>query len=211
MTLTKNDLKRRLNPKQESGYKPIVITPIFDLDDQLGISGFDVRLGKQFIVFREHFKESFSPSFDKLAEHELRKYQEEIIVPFKKSITLHPGKFIIGSTFEYVSIPPDLECQVEGRSSWARLGLIVATATTVEPCYKGVITLELSNNGTMPIKLFPGIKIAQLIFHKTSEPYKMVEPESEKKKYNLSIGPGFSQAYKDKYINYFCENKKNGK
>jgi hypothetical protein len=101
----------------------------------------------------------------------------------------------------------DLECQVEGRSSWARLGLIVATATTVEPCYKGVITLELSNNGTMPIKLYPGVKIAQLIFHKTSEPYEMTETEFIKKKYNLSIGPGFSQAYKDKYIKYFCKNE----
>lgn len=203
MTLTKNEIKRRLNPVQ-SDLEPIVVTPLLDLEDQLGISGLDVRLGKQFIVFREHFKGTFSIKNRDSIPSQIHKYQEEIVVPFGASVTLHPGKLIIGSTFEYVAIPPDLECQVEGRSSWARLGLIVATATTVEPGFKGVITLELSNNGTIPIELCPGVKIGQLMFHKTSEPYTMKDSENKAKKYQLSIGPGYSKINKDKHLDYFC-------
>lgn len=204
MTLTEKDLKSRLKPNQKEGLEPIVITPILNLNDQLGISGIDVRLGKQFIIFKEHITEIFSPSERIDFINEVNKYQEEIVIPIKNYITLHPGKLIIGSTFEYVSIPPDLECQVEGRSSWARLGLIIAAASTIEPGYKGVITLELSNTGSIPIKLFPGIKIAQLVFHKTS---KACKKENGFKKYTYSIGPGFSKIYKDKYLDYFCKNK----
>jgi len=207
MTLTKNEILRRLRSSHESGLEPIVITPILDLEDQVGISSVDVRLGKQFVVFKEHITDTFSPVGTPFVKNNINKYQEEIVVPFKSCITLHPGKLIIGSTFEYVSIPSDLECQVEGRSSWARLGLLIATATTVEPFFKGVITLELSNTGTIPIQLFPGIKIAQLIFHKTSEIYAPTTEEFQKRKYSCAIGPGLSRVFRDKGLDYFCGNR----
>jgi dCTP deaminase len=87
-------------------------------------------------------------------------YHEEIVLSMGESLIIHPGKVIIGSTFEYTAIPTDLECQVEGRSSWARLGLVIATASTIEAGYKGMITLELSNIGKIPITLYPGLRIA---------------------------------------------------
>jgi dCTP deaminase len=206
MTLNRNDIIKRFKPKSEDNPNPLVITPILDFEDQIGICGFDIRLGKQFIVFKEHINEYLPLNLQKFNEMEIRKYQEEIIVPIKQYIILHPGKLIIGCTLEYVSIPCDLECQVEGRSSWARLGLIIATATTVEPNYKGVITLELSNTGTIPLKLYPGIKIAQLIFRETKS---IVEDNYRKNnKYNLSIGPGYSKIFKDKWLEYFLESKK---
>jgi dCTP deaminase len=106
---------------------------------------------------------------------------------------------------EYISVPNNLECQVEGRSSWARLGLIVAAASTIEPCYKGVITLELSNVGTIPLELFPGVKIAQLIYHTCSKPHTLSREDEIKKKYQCAIGPGFSKISIDKHLGYFCK------
>ena len=153
MTLTRIDLINRLNPDPADGTEPIVVTPILDPVDQIGICGIDVRLGRQFIIFKSHVRNVFSVA-SRNSDMEMSEFQEEIFVEQGKSIVLHPGQLIIGATLEYVSIPPDLECQVEGRSSWARLGLIIATATTVEPNFKGVVTLELVNTGTIPIQLY---------------------------------------------------------
>jgi dCTP deaminase len=84
---------------------------------------------------------------------------------------------------------------VEGRSSWARLGLQVATANSIEPGFKGVITLELSNVATVPLELMPGIRIAQLVFRKV-EPV-VENPYSGKRKYRCPIGPEFSRLQED--------------
>jgi dCTP deaminase len=102
----------------------------------------------------------------------------------------------LGSTFEYMCMPPDLEAQVEGRSSWARVGLQIATATSIEPGFKGVLTLELSNVGTIPIRLYPGIRIAQLFFRETTS--KVQNPYGHSRKYKCPIGPEFSQIHNDR-------------
>ena len=109
----------------------------------------------------------------------------------------------MGSTLEYIALPRDIEAQVEGRSSWARLGLTIASATTVHPLYKGVVTLELCNNGTIPLELVPGVKIAQIIFHLVSPPLSDQQMEEIKCKYQYSIGPGFSKLYDDRNLNQF--------
>jgi len=204
-TLTKRDLLDRLNKSKDPQIEPIIVTPILDHSDQLGICGIDVRLGKQFIIFKQHLTGFFTPLRDGHNGGDIADYQEEIIVPIKSHIVLHPGQLIIGSTLEYVCVPKSLECQVEGRSSWARLGLIVAAASTIEPGYKGVITLELSNVGTIPLELFPGVKIAQLIFHTCSMPHTLAPDEEKRKKYQCAIGPGFSRISKDVHLNYFCK------
>jgi dCTP deaminase len=204
MTLTKRDILSRLNRSTNEGVDPIIVTPILDIEDQVGIAGIDVRLGKQFILFKHQLAGSFSPLKAINDLDDMSAYQEEMVFPLRKRIVLHPGQLIIGSTWEYVCVPPSLECQVEGRSSWARLGLIVAAASTVEPGFKGMITLELSNTGTIPLELFPGLKVAQLVFHKCSETHKMSPDEEAKKKYQCSIGPGFSKLWKDKNLEYFC-------
>ena len=86
-------------------------------------------------------------------------------VPFGKSIVLHPQKFLLGCSLEYVRIPEKLAAYVIGRSSWGRLGLVVATAIGIHPGYSGCITLELRNLGETPIILYPGQTIAQLFVH----------------------------------------------
>lgn len=205
MTLTDKEIKRRLDPKQSQFNKDrIVVTPILDVNDQIGTTGIDVRLGKQFILFKDHLHGSLTPRISE-TEANLKLYQEEIVIPIHQKIILHPGQFIVGSTLEYVALPSDLEAQIEGRSSWARLGLLIATATTIHPLFKGVVTLELSNHGTIPLELYPGLKIAQIIFHLTETP---VTPIQDQCKYAFSIGPGFTRIHKDKYIDYFCQEKR---
>ncbi|MFH1370333.1 MAG: dCTP deaminase [Planctomycetota bacterium] len=189
-TLTRVGIEKRLNEEPE---KRLVVTPILS-NKQLGDASIDVRLSNQFIVFRMHTFGSFKPYSTPAAE--LRIMQERQVVRFGKAFVIHPGILALGCTFEYICLPSDIECQVEGRSSWARLGLQIATATSVEPGFKGVITLELSNLGTIPIELYPGVRIAQLFFHDAS-------PRVEKAykgphKYICPIGPQFSLISKDK-------------
>src|SRR4029450_239395 len=84
---------------------------------------------------------------------------------------LHPGEFALGSIYEVVTLPDDIAARVEGKSSLGRLGLLThATAGFIDPGFSGHVTLELSNVATLPIKLWPGMKIGQLCFFRLSSP-----------------------------------------
>ena len=189
-TLSKKSLNLCFKRKQD----PLIITPILS-ERQIGEASLDVRLGNQFIVFRTHRFGIFEAVSKPEEKIEPRKIQELQIVPFGGRIVLHPGLLVLASTFEYVSIPSDLECQIEGRSSWARLGLQIATANSIEPGFRGVITFELSNVSTVPLTLVPGIRIAQLFLRKVERPVK--NPYSGERKYRCPIGPEFSRLHED--------------
>src|SRR6478672_954901 len=78
---------------------------------------------------------------------------------------LHPGEFVLGATYEQVSLPDDIAARLEGKSSLGRLGLLThSTAGFIDPGFTGHVTLELSNVATLPIKLWPGMKIGQMCF-----------------------------------------------
>ncbi len=84
---------------------------------------------------------------------------------------LHPGEFALGSTYEAVTLPDDVAARLEGKSSLGRLGLLThSTAGFIDPGFTGHVTLELSNVATLPIKLWPGMKIGQLCFFRLSSP-----------------------------------------
>ena len=84
---------------------------------------------------------------------------------------IHPGEFCLGRTLEHVELPDDIVARIEGKSSLGRLGLIVhATAGFCDPGWRGTLTLELNNLTRVPIKLYPGLPIAQLSFKRTLEP-----------------------------------------
>jgi dCTP deaminase len=187
-TLTKELLLEYL--KRDSN--PLVVTPILSRR-QIGEASIDVRLGNQFIVFRAHRFGIFAPAG--YQKDDPRRIQERQIMKFGGKFILHPGVLILGSTFEYLSLPNDLECQVEGRSSWARLGLQIATASSIEPGFKGVVTLELSNVGTVPLELMPGIRIAQFVFHTALPP--VPDAYAGERKYRCPVGPEFSRLYQD--------------
>jgi dCTP deaminase len=188
-TLSKTGLQEAFKRDEN----PLIITPILS-ERQIGEASVDVRLGNQFIVYRTHRFGIFEP-VGMSSPLQPRRIQERQIIAFGDRLTLHPGVLVLACTFEYVSIPGDLECQVEGRSSWARLGLQVATANSIEPGFKGVITLELSNVGTVPLTLMPGIRIAQLVFRKAEPPIE--NPYAGNRKYLCPIGPEFSRLHED--------------
>lgn len=126
-------------------------------------SSIDVRLDRYFRLFDNHKYAFIDPSQD---QPELTRLIE---VEAGESFILHPGEFVLGSTYETVTLPDDVAARVEGKSSLGRLGLLThATAGFVDPGFSGHVTLELSNVATLPIKLWPGMKVGQLCFFQLS-------------------------------------------
>ena len=121
----------------------------------------DVRLGNYFIIS----KKTEYPAFDISKSHDVRKFQEKVFIPLGQSLYLLPKTFALGVTLEYLRLPRCLCCEVVTRSTWGRLGLIIATAVWVHPMFTGCLTLELVNAGDLPIALFPGMKVGTLVFH----------------------------------------------
>ena len=114
---------------------------------------------------------------------------------------LHPGEFVLGSTYEFVTLPDDVAARLEGKSSLGRLGLLThSTAGFVDPGFRGHVTLELSNVATLPIKLWPGMKIGQLCFFKLTSPSEHpYGSEKYSSRYQGQRGPTASRSYKNFY------------
>ena len=133
--------------------------------EMLQPSSVDIRLDRYFRVFENHRYPHIDPAAD---QSELTR---EVQPEGDEAFVLHPGEFVLGSTLEVVSLPDDLAARVEGKSSLGRLGLLThATAGFVDPGFSGHVTLELANVATLPIKLYPGMKIGQLCFFRLSSP-----------------------------------------
>jgi len=128
-------------------------------------SSIDVRLDKFFRVFDNHKYPHIDPAED---QSDLTRQVE---VSGDDAFILHPGEFVLGSTYEYVTLPDDVAARLEGKSSLGRLGLMThSTAGFIDPGFQGHITLELANVATLPIKLYPGMKIGRLCFFRLTSP-----------------------------------------
>ena len=128
-------------------------------------SSVDVRLDKFFRVFENHKYSVIDPSIE---QPELTR---EVITEGDEPFILHPGEFVLASTYEVITLPDDIAGRLEGKSSLGRLGLLThSTAGFIDPGFSGHITLELSNVANLPVKLFPGMKIGQLCLIKLSSP-----------------------------------------
>jgi dCTP deaminase len=157
MLLSDGDIRRQLDAGR------IKLDPL-NLD-LLQPSSIDVRLDRFFRLFDNHKYPYIDPCEQ---QDELTRFVE---VSSDEAFILHPGEFVLGSTFEYVSLPNDIAARLEGKSSLGRLGLLThSTAGFVDPGFEGHVTLELSNVATLPIKLWPGMKIGQLCFFQLSSP-----------------------------------------
>lgn len=127
-------------------------------------SSIDVRLDRFFRVFENHRYPHIDP-----AEDQSDLTREVVVEGEAEPFILHPGEFALGSTYEVVGLPDDIAARVEGKSSLGRLGLLThATAGFIDPGFTGHVTLELANVATLPIKLWPGMKIGQLCFFRLS-------------------------------------------
>ncbi len=125
----------------------------------------DVRLDRYFRIFENHRYGVIDPAAE---QPELtRTVSPDGDEPF----VLHPGEFVLGATYEYVTLPDDIAARLEGKSSLGRLGLLThSTAGFIDPGFEGHVTLELSNMSNLPVKLYPGMKIGQLCFFQLSSP-----------------------------------------
>ncbi|EQD87668.1 dCTP deaminase [Saccharopolyspora erythraea] len=154
-------------------------------------SSIDVRLDRYFRVFDNTKYTHIDPSQQ---QDELTSLRE---VPDDEPFVLHPGEFVLGSTFELVGLPDDLAGRLEGKSSLGRLGLLThSTAGFIDPGFSGHITLELSNVANLPITLWPGMKIGQLCLFRLSSPAD--HPYGTKQagsRYQGQRGPTPSRAY----------------
>ena len=157
MLLSDRDLLTEIDNKR------VAVEP-FDME-MIQPSSIDVRLDRMFRVFENHKYPHIDPSIEQ--EDLTRLIEPDGDDPF----ILHPGEFVLGSTLEVVSLPDHLAGRLEGKSSLGRLGLLThSTAGFIDPGFSGHITLELSNVATLPIKLFPGMKIGQLCLFRLSSP-----------------------------------------
>ncbi|WP_313047551.1 dCTP deaminase [Nonomuraea jabiensis] len=164
----------------------------FDLD-MIQPSSLDVRLDRFFRVFENHRYPHIDPSVEQ--PDLTRMVEPDGDEPF----ILHPGEFVLASTYEVVTLPDDLASRLEGKSSLGRLGLLThSTAGFIDPGFSGHVTLELSNVATLPIKLWPGMKIGQLCVFRLSSPAE--HPYGSEKygsRYQGQRGPTPSRSFRD--------------
>jgi dCTP deaminase len=154
-------------------------------------SSVDVRIDRFFRLFDNHKYEVIDPAAE---QPELTRTVE---VKPDEPFFLHPGEFVLASTYEVVSLPDDVAARLEGKSSLGRLGLLThSTAGFIDPGFSGHVTLELSNVATLPIKIWPGMKIGQLCFFRLSSaaehPYGSARYGS---RYQGQRGPTASRSY----------------
>ena len=155
-------------------------------------SSVDLRVGDGFRIFANH----------KYSEIDPRSPQEDLtqlIEVGEGPFMLHPGEFVLGSTLERVKLGDDVVARLEGKSSLGRLGLLIhSTAGFIDPGFEGHITLELSNVATLPIAIYPGMKIGQISFYQmtTAAEYPYGSPELGSK-YQGQSGPTASRSHRD--------------
>ncbi|HEY0013824.1 MAG TPA: dCTP deaminase [Allosphingosinicella sp.] len=149
----------------------LIVSPLL-APDQIGASSIDLRMGNVVLIARARGSASVDPreamrkarksGHDKEAGSQQKHERYEL--KFKTPFLLHPGTLALVPTLEWISLPDDLMGSVTARSTWAREGLSIATATMIEPGYQGIVTLELANLGEIPIAVYPGIELAQISF-----------------------------------------------
>jgi dCTP deaminase len=177
--------------REELASGRIVIEPLGDRCIQP--SSVDLHVDRYFRVFRNHTMRVIDVKEDQQELTELVEMKDDD--PF----ILHPGEFVLGSTIERVRVPDDLVARLEGKSSLGRLGLLIhSTAGFVDAGWDGQLTLELSNVATLPITLYPGMKIGQISFLRMTtaaeNPYGSSVIGS---KYQGQIGPRASRYFEN--------------
>ena len=168
----------------------LVLSPLL-CKNQIGSCAVDLRLGTIVQMVRarglSHVDpKNYSTGSGQVEERHKRQKLERHEIPFRQPFLLHPGMLALTPTFEWVAMPSDLQGVVTARSCWAREGLNIATATFIGPGYRGIITLELSNLGQIPIALYPGLRLAQIAFLQIDREFDRVPKSSQ---FHLAFEP----------------------
>ncbi len=183
----------------------LVVSPILSRS-QIGPASIDLRMGTVVLMPRSRGSSHVDPAAAKAMrattghalEIDRQQKQERYEVPFNARFLLHPGALALVPTLEWVKLPGNLQGSVTARSTWAREGLSIATATFIEPGYQGIVTLELANLSPIPIALYPGLKLAQIAFM-------TVDGETQRSdngQFHLSFEPKQGQIAKDDELRF---------
>jgi dCTP deaminase len=184
MILSDRDIRARLRAGD------LEITGLRDEALQIQPASVDLRLASEFLIYRPGQISCLDPR----EPETLRLATERVNVPDAAGFILHPGEFALGSTKERVKIPHDLVARVDGRSSVGRLAVVVhATAGFIDPGFEGQITLELSNIGRIPVRLYPDMRIAQIVFQLMTSPAETPYGEARGSHYHGQEGPQASR------------------
>ena len=184
MILSDRDIRARLLAGD------LKIEPILDAEVQIQPASVDLRLSSEFIVYRPGQIACLDPR----VPESLSVATERVVVADGDAFTLHPGDFALGSTMETVTIPDDLVGQVDGRSSIGRLAVVVhATAGLIDPGFKGQITLELSNIGRIPVRLYPGLRVCQIVLLRMTSAAERPYGHDRGSSYQAQSGPQVSR------------------
>lgn len=189
MVLSDQDIQKAIESKR------LIIDPIPNFSTHLGSCSIDLSLGSTFRIFDYSRYPYIDPS-KKDYSNEITKVVE---VPPGEHFVMQPGDFVLAVAAERVVIPSDLMGRLEGRSSLARLGLVVhSTASIFDAGWDGMPVLELGNLGRMAISLTPGMRICAMAFEELTSPARRPYVKKENAKYTFQNGPDESRIHKDK-------------
>ena len=132
---------------------------------QIGPASIDLRLSPHFKFFRID-KFSLVNTKEPLPKH----FMDSVNLKDDEPFIIHPGNFVLASTKEYVKLADDLAMKVEGKSSLARMGILVHTAGFVDPGFEGTLTLEISNQSNVAVALYANMYICQVAVYQLSSP-----------------------------------------
>lgn len=156
-------------------------------------SSIDLKVGYEFRVFENHKYSHIDP---KAEQEDLTTL---VTATVEEPFVLHPGEFVLGTTFEKVTLSNKVVARLEGKSSLGRIGLLIhSTAGFVDPGFSGYLTLELSNVANLPIMIYPEMKIGQISFYYLNSPSESeYGSENYGSKYQGQEGPTPSRSHSD--------------
>lgn len=183
MTLSDRDILRRLD-------EDLVIDPIENEETQIQPCSVDVRLAGK-LAFP-------SPDVRELDVKDESTLKTNSFYISPAGYAIDPGEFLLGSTIERFEIPPDLKGDLRGRSSLGRLAITVhSTAGLLDPGFEGDVTLEITNEGPKPVRVYSGMRIGQVVFEQLSSPAERPYGSERGSKYQGQSGPTASRASED--------------
>lgn len=182
-----------LDRLQRNDATRIFIDPLLD-DGQVGAVTVDLRLGPDFLVSLLTRRPSIEIAPSESGRHDIGSYFRVTRREVGDKFVLYPGQIVLATTLEYVAIPGDLFADVISRSSYSRLGIHLNT--TVQPGFRGVVSLELLNHSNNPVELVVGTRLVQVRFHQLAESviYQTGQPN---RKYLGNVRPAVSRAQYD--------------
>jgi dCTP deaminase len=192
MIFSDRDIKRLIEENE------IRVDPAPDLNLQLGSCSLDLRLSNEFSLFEYNR----TPYIDVRDPQQVQHVTKVVTVEEGDFFVLHPRTFALAVTIERLELPDDIVARLEGRSSLGRLGIVVhATASIIDPGWRGRIVLELANHGLMPVALYPGMRVCSVTFEPLSTPVDMPYWKKARAKYAEQEGPTPSRISDDPDVN----------